>query len=62
MISEIFDLAPVYKDTDQKAIIASGFSESEDVLMAQNMGAGSFIKKTYTLLDMGIAIKEELER
>ncbi|WP_300455189.1 response regulator [Desulfobacula sp.] len=47
---------------DQKAIIASGFSESEDVLMAQDLGAGSFIKKPYTLLDMGIAIKEELEK
>ena len=47
---------------DQKAIFASGFSESEDVLMAQDMGAGNFIKKPYTLLDMGIAIKEELEK
>ncbi|MCP3872281.1 MAG: response regulator [Desulfobacteraceae bacterium] len=46
----------------QKAIIASGYSESEDVIMAQNLGAGSFVKKPYTVLDMGIAIKEELEK
>lgn len=47
---------------DQKAIIASGYSESEEVLMAQEMGAGSFVKKPYTILDMGIAVKEELEK
>jgi len=47
---------------DQKAIIASGHSESEDVLKAQKLGAGSFVKKPYTILDMGIAVKEELEK
>ncbi|MBU1344700.1 MAG: response regulator, partial [Proteobacteria bacterium] len=46
----------------QKAIIASGYSESEEVLMAQDLGAGSFVKKPYTILDMGIAVKEELEK
>jgi signal transduction histidine kinase len=46
----------------QKAIIASGYSESDEVLMAQDLGAGSFVKKPYTILDMGIAIKEELEK
>ncbi len=46
----------------QKAIIASGYSVSEDVQMAQDLGAGSFVKKPYTILDMGIAIKEELEK
>ncbi|MCP4020463.1 MAG: response regulator [Desulfobacteraceae bacterium] len=47
---------------DQKAIIASGYSESKDVMMAQDLGAGSFLKKPYTILDMGIAIKEELKQ
>ncbi len=46
----------------QKAIIASGHSESEDVLKTQELGAGSFVKKPYTILDMGIAVKEELEK
>ncbi|MDD9302420.1 MAG: response regulator [Desulfobacter sp.] len=46
---------------DQKAIIASGHSESQDVLKAQKLGAGCFVKKPYTILDMGIAVKEELE-
>lgn len=47
---------------DQKAIIASGHSESEDVLKTQKLGAGSFVKKPYTIMDMGIAVKEELEK
>ena len=46
----------------QKAIIASGYAESEDVQTAQHLGAGSFVKKPYTILDMGIAVKEELEK
>lgn len=46
----------------QKAIIASGYAESEDVLTARHLGAGSFVKKPYTILDMGIAVKEELEK
>lgn len=46
----------------QKAIIASGHSESKDVLMTQNLGAGAFVKKPYTIMDMGIAVKEELEK
>jgi len=46
---------------DQKAILASGHSESEDVLKAQSIGAGTFVKKPYTILDMGIAVKEELD-
>ena len=46
----------------QKAIIASGHSESKDVLMTQDLGAGAFVKKPYTIMDMGIAVKEELEK
>ncbi|MBA3010256.1 MAG: response regulator [Proteobacteria bacterium] len=47
---------------NQKAIIASGHSASEEVLMAQDLGAGNFVKKPYTIMDMGIAVKEELEK
>lgn len=46
----------------QKAIIVSGHSKSEEVLIAQDLGAGAFVKKPYTILDMGIAVKEELEK
>ncbi|MGD9826434.1 response regulator [Desulfobacter sp.] len=46
----------------RKAILASGHSESEDVLKALSIGAGAFVKKPYTILDMRIAIKKELNR
>lgn len=47
---------------DQKAIIASGFSETERVEEAQRLGAGQYIKKPYTLENIGIAVKIELEK
>ena len=33
----------------QKAIIVSGFSETDEVTKTQNLGAGIFIKKPYTI-------------
>ena len=47
---------------EQKAIIVSGFSESERVSAAQKMGAGIYIKKPYVMEKLGLAVKEELER
>jgi len=44
----------------QKAIIASGFSETERAKEAQRLGAGKYIKKPYTLEKIGIAVKNEL--
>ncbi len=44
----------------QKAIIASGFSETDRVKEAQRLGAGKYIKKPYTLEKIGLAVKEEL--
>jgi CheY-like chemotaxis protein len=44
----------------QKAIIASGFSETNRVKEAQRLGAGKYIKKPYTLEKIGIAVKNEL--
>jgi signal transduction histidine kinase len=46
----------------QKAIIASGFSESERVKEAQRLGAGEYIKKPYTLDKVARAIRAELDR
>jgi CheY-like chemotaxis protein len=46
----------------QKAIIVSGFSETEHVKEAKRLGAGKYIKKPYTLEEIGIAIKMELEK
>ncbi|MFW2367440.1 MAG: response regulator [Desulforhopalus sp.] len=44
----------------QKAIITSGFSETARVKEAQRVGASQYIKKPYTLEEIGIAIKQEL--
>jgi len=44
----------------QKAIIASGFSETDRVKEAQKLGAGKYIKKPYTLEKIGMAVKNEL--
>lgn len=46
----------------QKAIILSGFSETDDVKKTQALGAGKYLKKPITLEKLGMAIKEELEK
>ena len=46
----------------QKAIIASGYSESERVREMQWIGAGSYVKKPYTLEKIGLAVRKELDR
>jgi len=45
---------------DQKAIVASGFSESDDVKAALQLGAAAFIKKPYTMEQLARAVKEAL--
>ncbi len=42
---------------DQKAIIVSGFSESDDVKAALQQGAGGFIKKPYSMEELARAVK-----
>ena len=46
----------------QKAIIVSGFSESERVKAVQSLGAGIYVKKPYIIEKLGLAVKEELKR
>ena len=46
----------------QKAIIASGFSETARARELQNLGAGAYITKPFLLEKIGLAIKEELEK
>ena len=47
---------------NQKAIIASGFAETEDVKETQKLGAGQYIKKPLTLEKMGTAVRDELKK
>ncbi len=45
----------------QRAIITSGFSESDDVKVALQLGACRFIKKPYSMDQLGQAVKEALK-
>jgi two-component system cell cycle sensor histidine kinase/response regulator CckA len=44
----------------QRAVIASGFSETDQVRKTQEMGAGAFVRKPYILEHIGLAVKKEL--
>ena len=48
------------KRPGQKAIITSGFSETGKVKEAQRLGAGEYIKKPYSIEEIGLAVKYEL--
>lgn len=44
----------------QKAIIISGYSESEQVRVMQQLGAGPFVQKPFTMERIGMAVKTTL--
>jgi DNA-binding NarL/FixJ family response regulator len=46
----------------QKAILASGFSETDRVRKTLEMGAGAFVQKPYILEKIGLAVRTELDR
>ena len=52
----------VSNNPNQKAIIVSGFSETDRVKKAQRLGAGTYVKKPYTIEGIGVAVKAELEK
>jgi len=45
---------------NQKAVIVSGFAETDEVREAQRLGAGHYVKKPFTLEKIGFALKDEL--
>jgi len=47
---------------NQKAVIVSGFAETDEVKETQRLGAGKYVKKPLRLQEIGLAIKEELEK
>ncbi len=53
----ILDLHP-----GQKAILVSGFSETDRVREAQRLGAGVYVRKPYVMEKIGMAIRAELGR
>ncbi len=46
----------------QKALIASGFSETERVKEALSLGVGGYIRKPFALEQIGSAVRHELDR
>ena len=46
----------------QKAIIVSGFSETDRVGKTLEMGGGAYVQKPYTLEKLGLAVRKELDR
>lgn len=46
----------------QRAIITSGYSETWRVKEAQKLGAGAYIRKPFLLNNIGVAIREELDK
>ncbi len=46
----------------QKAIIVSGYSETDRVKKAQAMGAGASVRKPYIMERLGIAVRHELDK
>ncbi len=49
-------------NSHQKAIITSGYAETERVQTAQDLGAGTYLRKPYTVKNLAVAIKTELNR
>ena len=46
----------------QRAIIVSGFSETDRVKRSQELGAGAYVRKPYILEKIGVAIRRELDK
>ena len=46
----------------QKAIIVSGFSESDRVKAAKGLGAGAYVRKPYVIEKLGLAVRNEIDR
>jgi CheY-like chemotaxis protein len=46
----------------QKAIITSGFSETDRLKETQRLGAGIYVKKPYSFEKIGLAVRTELDK
>jgi PAS domain S-box-containing protein len=47
---------------NQKAIIVSGYSETDRVKKAQELGAGAYVRKPYVMEKIGLAIRKQLDQ
>ena len=46
----------------QKAIIVSGFAQTDRVMEAQALGAGEYLRKPYVMEKLGLAVRKALDR
>ena len=46
----------------QKAIIVSGFSETDRIKEARELGAGAYVMKPYRMEKIGLAVRTELDK
>ena len=46
----------------QRALLVSGFSETERVRAALDLGAGAYLKKPYRMVDLARAVESVLDR
>jgi YesN/AraC family two-component response regulator len=46
----------------QRAIIVSGFSETDRVRRAMGLGVGAYLRKPYSLNDLARAVRSELNK
>jgi DNA-binding NtrC family response regulator len=46
----------------QKAIIASGFTNTNRVKEAQRLGAGAYLEKPFLLEKIGLSVRSELDK
>lgn len=52
----------ISRHPNQKAIIVSGFSETKRVKKTLELGAGTYVRKPYTIEAIGTAVRAELEK
>ena len=47
---------------EQKAIITSGYAQTERVRQSQELGAGAFVRKPFFMNTIAAAVRAELDR
>ncbi|MBN1268395.1 MAG: response regulator [Kiritimatiellae bacterium] len=66
ILADDFDGLETYKKIieivpGQKAVIVSGFAETDRIVQARKLGVGRYVQKPYSLEALGRAVREELD-
>ncbi len=67
ILADDFDGLETYKriietNPGQRAIVVSGFAETDRIVQVRKLGAGAYVQKPYSLETLGQAVREELDR